>query len=960
MDIDGAERCPRCFSLWDEVTCPSCGYNAAKNRDTSSCCLAQETILQGRYLIGSVLGAGGFGITYAAWDLKLDMHVAIKEYFPTGLATRDISATDEVYTQPGEEDAHAFAAGLNRFIRESRILALFNTHADVVAVRDCIEENNTAYIIMEYLHGRNLQAYASTFEGRIPVKELMPMMRAPIEALAKIHEMRMLHRDVSPANLILQPNGRVKLIDFGAAMDYVQAGAGQNATMILNRRYAAPEQSQPNRALGPWTDVYGICATLYTLLTAKTPWEASGGDPRNLPPLRAQGVNITRRQERAILRGLTENPKERIQSIPELLSPLYGVPLPEELRRRRRLARITIGAVSATLLISLTVLVNALWGFPGGDGAHYRLEPGGASLIRYGGDAAVFSNRDRFLGVPVTTISSMAFHDNEKLTQINIGQNVLRVEAFAFAGCNNLRTVWLPEQAALMDGVFDRCDERLTLYGAAGSQTHLYANSEGLRFCDPSLFLARVENGEATLTGLTGQTKDFYNEMVVPSTLSGAPVTDIDTHAVFPATRLVLPDTVRRIETDVFREDRDLEEVILPDGLEFIGPSAFNDSLIRSLVIPDSVTSIGERAFYVCYDMTHIQLPASLTYLGPEAFARCGNLTEIHLPDGLSVIEEGTFESCERLTKITFPSELRSIEKDAFAACWQLTEIILPDKTERIGDEAFYGCHQLSRVIIPASVNLIGKDAFLGCADDLTIYGFAGSAAEAYARENSVHFVDMGRWTPAKAFTYNISGNGVSITAYAGGFVDVVVPDYIEGVAVTNLVNELFYDDTMLRSVVLPRMVTVLPRGVFGGCESLTSVELPEGLRVIQYYAFIDCTSLSTLALPSTVSEINLYAFDYCSSLEALTIPGGDILLDGEFWENNALRSVTFQEGVRQIDEWMASLESLEEVVLPESVEYIAPGAFEDCPDTLVIRGVKGSYAETWARQNGITFEEIR
>ncbi len=146
MDIDGVERCPRCFSPWEGNACASCGYVPAEDGGTSAACLAQETILQGRFLIGSVLGSGGFGTTYAAWDLKLNVPVAIKEYFPSGLASRDTSATDEVSTRPEKESAHAFASGLNRFIREARVLALFNTHADIVAIRDCLEENNTAYI----------------------------------------------------------------------------------------------------------------------------------------------------------------------------------------------------------------------------------------------------------------------------------------------------------------------------------------------------------------------------------------------------------------------------------------------------------------------------------------------------------------------------------------------------------------------------------------------------------------------------------------------------------------------------------------------------------------------------------------------------------------------------------------------------------------------------------------------
>ena len=917
MDIDGIQRCPRCFSLWDETICPSCGYKAEENGGASISHLAQETILQGRYLIGSVLGTGGFGITYAAWDLKLDVPIAIKEYFPRGLASRDTSATDEVETQASEENAHAFATGLNRFIREARVLALLNAHAEIVSIRDCIEENNTAYIIMEYLHGKNLYVYAADSEGRIPPKELLPMMRAPIQALARIHEMGMLHRDVSPSNLMLEPDGRVKLIDFGAVMDYGQAGPGQNATVILNRRYAAPEQYLPDGALGPWTDVYGVCATLYALLTGKTPQEASNGRDGAVPPLRSQGVNVTRRQERAILRGLVENPKHRIQSMPELMSPLFGVPLPEELRRRKRLARIAASAVATTLLLSIVVLANAVSGFPGGAGAYYRLGANGFSLNRYGGDGDTSSLRTHFLGIPITMIGDMAFYGNETLTNINIPESVTSIGAFAFAECEALRAVWLPDGVQdIAPGAFDRCDGRLTLYGADGSYAARYAAEHGLRFSDPSLFAARIENGEATLISSAEHAVTFYEELVVPPFLSGAPVTGIASG--MHAKRLILPDTVRRIEEYAFYQEI-LEEVLMEEGLETIGPHAFDDSRIRSLVIPNTVTSIGEEAFYNCSELRSVRFPSSLDSLGAGAFVRCAQLTETHLPDGLAVIEEWAFGNCERLAKVVLPSQLHSIEEYAFVGCWKLVEIIVPEGTEHIGDVAFGNCRQLSRVILPASVTSIGEGAFEGCAPDLTLYGFVGSAAETYAVDNDIHFVDMGRWTPAEAFIYEVREDGVSISGYVGDFADVVMPDYIQGVPVTDIVNDNasfeWEHAGELRSIVLPRMATVIPYALFMDCESLVSVELPEGLTVIDYEAFLGCTSLEKVSFPSSLVEIGWEAFRGCTSLV----------------------EIAFLSALTEIDD----------------------EAFQECESLAIVRGVKGTYAETWARENGIGFEEV-
>jgi len=953
MDIDGVERCPRCFSLWDETACSSCSYKATEEGRTSTSQLEQETILQGHYLIGSVLGAGGFGITYAAWDLKLDVPVAIKEFFPSGLAARDTSSTDEVETHASEENARAFAAGLNRFIREARVLALLNTCAEIVSIRDCIQENNTAYIIMEYLRGKNLFACATDSGGHVPPKELLPMMRAPIEALAKIHEMGMLHRDVSPENLMLEPDGHVKLIDFGAVMEYMQA---QDATVILNRRYAAPEQYLPDGALGPWTDVYGVCATLYTLLTGKTPQEASTGLAGAVPPLRAQGVKITRRQEHAILRGLAENPKHRIGSMPELLSPLYGMPLPEEIRRRKRIKRIVKSTALVMALLGFVAMINAAVGFPGGDGAFYRFggRGGGVALLRYTGDADVFINRDSFLGIPVKSIASAAFR-SEKLIEVNISESVEYIENNAFTGCWNLEAVRLPDNVSLGYNAF-AWGRELTLYGKVSSSAHRTALSQGWRFCDPSLFDATIEKGEATLQSMRwwGEGIDI---VYVPPLISGAPVTVIDTQGALPSfalglmpgelaplvpRQLILPNTVRRIEENAFYGLWRLEGVSLPNGLESIGSSAFALSGLRSLSIPNMVMSIGM-----------------------DAFRGCTQLKEIRLPDRLAVIEQGAFERCESLEKIALPARLRSIERGAFASCGKLTEIAVPDGTEHIGDIAFRNCRQLARVVIPTSVTSIGEDAFIGCAPDLTIYGFAGSTAEAYARENDLDFVVMALWTPKEAFTYEAGEDGITITAfkgYTGRYVDVVVPDYIGGVAVTKLADRLFAGNDALRSVELPRMVKVLPIGLFDGCSSLVSVKLPEGLREIALGAFFSCTSLPALTFPSTMTRIDQNAFRGSQSLENVPYRGGWLRRDAgdQDLANDALRSVVFQEGTWRIDSGLGVLENLEEAVIPESVQYIAPDAFECSEKKLTIRGVKGSYAEGWAREKEIAFEEIK
>ena len=198
--------------------------------------LLPGTVLNGRYWVGAALGEGGFGITYIGRDLTLDRRIAIKEYFPSGFATRhnkDNSQVEEI-TRSSE---NIYRQGLERFLKEAQLLAQFSKNASIVSVFDYFEANGTAYFIMEYLSGDSLKQYLDK-RGPVSYKYMMAWFYPIFQALAAIHQVGVVHRDISPDNLILASDGNLKLIDFGAARDVL---GSKSLSVVLKPGYAPIE-----------------------------------------------------------------------------------------------------------------------------------------------------------------------------------------------------------------------------------------------------------------------------------------------------------------------------------------------------------------------------------------------------------------------------------------------------------------------------------------------------------------------------------------------------------------------------------------------------------------------------------------------------------------------------------------------------------------------------------------------
>ena len=330
--------------------------------------------LNGRYRVCRSLGQGGFGITYLAEDELLGQKIVIKEYFPAAFARR---AEDGSIRIMEETDRAAFTEGRNRFLREARILTSLLDVPGVVKAWNYFQENQTAYLVMEYVQGISLRSWLEQ-NGEVPsFDEALEMLRPVVLALANIHKKGLLHRDITPDNLMVGANGTVKLLDFGSARSYLrEKDSEMTQTVLLKSGYAPPEQYDGKSVQGPWTDIYALSATLYEMITGCMPEDALQRQIRDelLEPS-VYGAKITPEQEEHLLkRGLALDERERYTSVQEFSSDFY----PEEKMREVRYGRSgwRMAAISGGVLAAGLLLASGLYAFGALGGTHTEKRAG--------------------------------------------------------------------------------------------------------------------------------------------------------------------------------------------------------------------------------------------------------------------------------------------------------------------------------------------------------------------------------------------------------------------------------------------------------------------------------------------------------------------------------------------------------------------------------------------------------
>lgn len=355
-------RCYQCMNIIPDGSsqCPYCGYDL-NTPPKEVYHLQPGMILHQKYQIGVVIGFGGFGVVYKAWDLSLNRVVAVKEYYPTMYLRREPGTTQVALFDKKNEKA--FLKGKEEFLAEARNVAKYNSHPNIVHVYDFFEENGTAYFVMEHLDGKTLKQYmreAKSMGQVIDLDSSIRVIRSVLSALSVAHKDKIVHRDIKPGNVYILNDGTVKLFDFGAAR-FADENNEQTRTIIITPGYAPPEQYQKKSKQGPFTDIYAVGAMFYEMVTnVKLEESINRKVSDNVRNPMEYNSNIPLPINNAIMRALAIQPEIRFKTVEEFDAAITAKKetrdAKSELRHRKTLRNFKILLLFVAILALLGVV----------------------------------------------------------------------------------------------------------------------------------------------------------------------------------------------------------------------------------------------------------------------------------------------------------------------------------------------------------------------------------------------------------------------------------------------------------------------------------------------------------------------------------------------------------------------------------------------------------------------------
>ena len=355
-----SELCMNCFSVKGQYeVCPYCGY-VEGTPPKQPHCLTPGTILGKHFIVGTVIGYGGFGITYKCFDTTLGIVVAAKEFYPMGLVNRS-PGESKVGLLSGEK-REQYRAQLKRFVMEAQSVAQFGKAKDIVNVYDFFEENGTAYMIMEYIEGILLKDYLEK-QGPMPPDVALNVIMPIIEAVKKIHSKGIIHRDISPDNIFITDEKSIKIFDFGAAQ-LNRSKEGMSGEKVIKVGYSAPEQYRDSSKQDFYTDIYSVGAIMYQLLTGRKPIESTAREYKDKmkSPLEL-GIKVNSNVDKAVMEAMAVKPELRYQGIQQFEDALRNkrvAEYPKDKIKKQKMKRnwIIASAVTLTLAIGIAIFIG--------------------------------------------------------------------------------------------------------------------------------------------------------------------------------------------------------------------------------------------------------------------------------------------------------------------------------------------------------------------------------------------------------------------------------------------------------------------------------------------------------------------------------------------------------------------------------------------------------------------------
>ena len=543
---------------------------------------------------------------------------------------------------------------------------------------------------------------------------------------------------------------------------------------------------------------------------------------------------------------------------------------------------------------------------------------GKAYIGKYRGEEELVIVPARVDKHPVAILGKKAFSHIDTVTTIYIEEGVEEIGDRAMWGCSGLKDVYIPASVTRI-GTLAVQGKKKRIHAPEGSAAQAFAVTNKIPFVAEAVAHkaeAETKTAKATeqkpLTAAEWKKIWTYTKVadgtlrldsckacdanvIIPSEICGAKVTEIGENALSP--------NASGLRGVLAKQRRQIRAVTIPDTIQTIGQKAFAGCVaLEEIIVPESVKSIGGYAFEKCGSLKKAVLPTQSCKLGDGLFFECKELEEVKLPADLSELTaqiNGMFERCEKLSRLELPAGLQRIGVKTFSGCVSLRELHIPETVTQIGAGAFSGCVSLREIHIPESVTVIGDGAFQGCpalSDEQGFVLIKDRCCGYFGTESVVQIPDGVRIIDRGSFSRNRAVK------------EVLLPDSVERVA------WYAFSKSGLERIVLPGSVTELGAGAFEHCDMLQELVLPVGLKAIPDSMAKACVCLTDVTIPEGVTSIGSSAFSSCSSLMNARIPAS----------------------VKKIDNWIF-------------------GAFADCPN-LTIHAPAGSYAEQYAKENNISF----